>query len=436
MAVRQYIGARYVPKFFEHDGSSEWVSGLEYEPLTIVTYLGNSYTSKKPVPSNIGSPNTNTEYWCPTGNYNSQVEAYRQQVLTLESDVRYVEDELSNVQIDMAAAETNIENLQKANQRNYILIGDSYALGTHSNWTQKLKDLLTGSTVWRLQDSGAGFVNGEFLDMITGWVNSHPNNVYEVTDVVVCGGANDSISTLNNLATAMPAFSSYVHTNIPNAKIWIGFIGWVNRNSDVFANRTPSYQRQAYNYYTNKALHGMDYLNGVTMVCHNMDYMQSDGIHPNTDGGDAIANAVYQALMNGFATIARYDNIEGYSVSGGTLNGTVYQSISGDLILIYHGDLTFTFTTHPTITNEWVTLATDFVLPYSDGLQTFQIWANVRDDSDNMYKQKHLQCRVTGGNLQVRLDESETASAWKAITTSQIRIYANTHVFDGILATN
>lgn len=39
---RQYIGARYVPKFFDDGkGSSEWISGLSYEPLTVVTHLGN-----------------------------------------------------------------------------------------------------------------------------------------------------------------------------------------------------------------------------------------------------------------------------------------------------------------------------------------------------------------------------------------------------------
>ena len=46
--VKQYIGARYVPKF---DG--DYNSEKEYEPLTIVTYMFNSYTSKKIVPPGI-----------------------------------------------------------------------------------------------------------------------------------------------------------------------------------------------------------------------------------------------------------------------------------------------------------------------------------------------------------------------------------------------
>lgn len=71
---RQYVGARYVPKIM-----GEWNKALQYEALCIVTHLGNSFTSKVPVPANIDI--TNTEYWVNTGNYNAQVEAYRKETL-------------------------------------------------------------------------------------------------------------------------------------------------------------------------------------------------------------------------------------------------------------------------------------------------------------------------------------------------------------------
>lgn len=84
MSTRQYIGARYVPKFFENpNGSTEWIKDVPYEALTIVTYLGNSYTSKKPVPANTNI--TNTEYWVITGNYNAQIENYRKEVELLSA---------------------------------------------------------------------------------------------------------------------------------------------------------------------------------------------------------------------------------------------------------------------------------------------------------------------------------------------------------------
>lgn len=86
MATRQYIGARYVPKFFDFDGSPEWRNGVAYEALTIVTRNGNSYTSKIRVPSNIGAPESNPEYWVSTGLFNAQVEQYRQDVVKYKTD--------------------------------------------------------------------------------------------------------------------------------------------------------------------------------------------------------------------------------------------------------------------------------------------------------------------------------------------------------------
>ena len=73
MAVTQYIGARYVPL---HMG--EWDNTQAYEPLSVVQYMGASYTSKQAVP--VGAAILDSEYWVLTGNYNAQVEAYRQQV--------------------------------------------------------------------------------------------------------------------------------------------------------------------------------------------------------------------------------------------------------------------------------------------------------------------------------------------------------------------
>lgn len=74
MTRTQYIGARYVPTFAE---PMEWSSSRTYEPLTIVIYNGNSYTSKQSVPTGVAI--TNTQFWAATGNYNAQIEQYREE---------------------------------------------------------------------------------------------------------------------------------------------------------------------------------------------------------------------------------------------------------------------------------------------------------------------------------------------------------------------
>lgn len=78
----QYVGARYVPKFAD---PIEWDTERGYESLTIVTYKGESYTSKCPVPPGIDI--NNERYWALTGAYNAQVEEYKNQVKDLSEQV-------------------------------------------------------------------------------------------------------------------------------------------------------------------------------------------------------------------------------------------------------------------------------------------------------------------------------------------------------------
>lgn len=70
-----YIGARYVPKIV-----GEWSADVAYEPLTVVLYQGTSYTSITYVPKGIIPGDNTQQYWALTGNYNAQVEMYRQDV--------------------------------------------------------------------------------------------------------------------------------------------------------------------------------------------------------------------------------------------------------------------------------------------------------------------------------------------------------------------
>lgn len=81
--VKQYVGARYVPKFAS---PVEWAADTSYEALTIVTFNNASYTSKVQVPPTVGNPANNPQYWALTGNYNAQVEQYRQDVVKYKTD--------------------------------------------------------------------------------------------------------------------------------------------------------------------------------------------------------------------------------------------------------------------------------------------------------------------------------------------------------------
>ena len=109
MSVREYIGARYVPLFAD---PIEWDNTKTYEPLTIVYYQGNSYTSRQAVPTGIAI--TNETYWALTGNYNAQIEAYRSEVQTFddritanEGNIEDINDALDDVTGDINSIEAN-----------------------------------------------------------------------------------------------------------------------------------------------------------------------------------------------------------------------------------------------------------------------------------------------------------------------------------------
>lgn len=211
MATRQYIGARYVPKFYENsNNTSEWQAGVIYEPLTIVTWNGNSYTSKKTVPAGIGQPNLYPEYWAPTGLYNEQVEQLRQEMVAIEQATRL--------------------NSKPFKDKHILIIGDSWAAGYNGSgptvgWTPTFIDTLE-CTADVDYESGAGFeqlaqTNGSLHPgySLTGVLDFYSGNSYYA--VIVQTGVNDiNFSTSSaTLSAAMDMFVSKCKDYWPNAKI-------------------------------------------------------------------------------------------------------------------------------------------------------------------------------------------------------------------------
>lgn len=130
MAVTQYIGARYVPLFAD---PLQWDNTRTYEPLTIVQHQGNSYTSRQAVPTGIDI--TNEAYWALTGNYNAQIEQYRQEVQSFDERITAntnknteQDNEIADVtalahtnEEDIASLETDVNKINKN-----LLNGNSY----------------------------------------------------------------------------------------------------------------------------------------------------------------------------------------------------------------------------------------------------------------------------------------------------------------------
>lgn len=313
MATRQYIGARYVPKFYDYNGSPNWRAGVEYENLTIVTRNGNSYTSKKPVPSDVGEPENNPEYWVSTGLYNEQVEAYRQLTQAVASRVEEVDDKVDELATDTAqdiadeatAREnadtalgtrvTSLENTRELNlsARRFLFVGDSY-IASHNNTCVEIACSRLGITEFEnVSVSGSSFRDGSFLSQIIGYTGDKTS----ITDIFVLGGLNDSFYTTvsSEVTTAIDTFCQYVKTNYPNAHLTVCFCGHAFDDSSVLSGRTWDKRYWARYAYKQVSTNGFTYEPDMYLaLVLNATHMGSDRVHPNSFGQLALADS----LMN------------------------------------------------------------------------------------------------------------------------------------------
>lgn len=296
MSTRQYIGARYVPKFYDFGGSSEWRSGVAYEPLTIVTRNGNSYTSKVPVPANIGAPESNQSYWASTGIYNEQIEAYREQVQELVDSV---------------------DLLTPANRR-FIFVADSYGMRVRPSYVDLIKAnfALDSSSGYDLSTSGAGFARpgNTFLSVLQG-ASSTIANPDTITDIVVGGGFNDAnyyrngTINANDILTAISGFAQYCHTTYPNAKLWLHFDAYANM---VMATDTTIGEGGAINIfigrteklYASAGRYGFAYMGNVKYTLHDAELLDETYFHPNATGNVYLAANIISYLRGGDCSVS------------------------------------------------------------------------------------------------------------------------------------
>ena len=281
-----YIGNRYVPVFAN---PVEWNNLREYEPLTIVTYQGTAYTSRKTVP--VGTALSNTDYWVVTGNYNAQVEAYRQEVADLDDDVTGLSSEVAG----LATTVNRILN------HKYVFVGDSYANGSGSNngWIARLVTLLgiASGDYYQTSMGGIGFTTAtnNFLSILTA-LSSSISDKASITDIVVCGGANDLAQAESTVVTNIQSFIDYCHLNYPNAIIHIGDCAGtsdVTRIGSQYARVARGYQWGSYG----KNVH---FLRNLPYVFNNRTLIGSDTIHPTNEGYDVLTVAIAEALNDSY----------------------------------------------------------------------------------------------------------------------------------------
>lgn len=333
MSVVQYIGARYVPKFYENpNGSNDWLSGVTYEPLTIVTYASNSFTSKKPVPATVGNPAANPEYWVSTGVYNAQVEQIRQDISAAQVDIDALETALA---ADVANLNTLKKQYYNFKGRKVLFIGDSYAQGwtpddQFTGWPERVINILGLTNAVHREYGGAGFSNttdghnfGNLGDDVT--------NKDTFTDIVIAGGRNDATYAIADVKTAAKAAIAHYRSTFPNAVIHIGMICYSWESNINCWYPYSAYREAAYET-------GAHYIAGSELAITNMEQMATDKKHPISTGLDAIAQCIAAGLVydsfeavgtNSFTANANGFTGNGYGKQTGNMNSLIWTAIAG-----------------------------------------------------------------------------------------------------------
>lgn len=344
MSVREYIGARYVPVFAD---PTTWDSTKTYEPLTIVLYQGNSYTSKQYVPAGIDISNSN--YWAQTGNYNSQVEAYRQEVLTFDQRIsdntQAIADEatarqqaVGNEATARQQADTTLGNrITALESKKVLIIGDSWS---DVNWTQSTfnidcwcKNLGTylNLGVENRAVTSAGFTiganNTKFIDQL----NAATTTANELEYCIVIGGVNDIIQNpTGDFYAAVSAFINAFKTKYPNKMLYyFGINGSIrpnSQNNSLHFNSMTSGKSIRYWFAGNgfKVINLQNALYGYTMSAY-----QADNLHPSEFGHTILRRFILSHLSGNGEDFKRSGSIVFTPSSGVTIveqNNYIYNN--------------------------------------------------------------------------------------------------------------
>lgn len=211
---------------------------------------------------------------------------------------------------------TNTNAIADINDNRSILLSDSYfdysPDGTIPDGQKYWQSFFKMENITDYQGFNAGGIgfyqkvgDVNFLQLL----KNNSNNIQNkdtVKNIFVFGGYNDAFdnnTTILNIKQSISDFVAYCKETYPNAKVFIGEIGYdtnftndgTTRRNKINNKVVPAYSDTAYNSNT-----PFIYLPNLEYCLHNRDYMSSDGIHPNIAGHNALANAIHSAYHNGF----------------------------------------------------------------------------------------------------------------------------------------
>lgn len=353
-----YVGPRIVPLIFKNpvDGSSEWIQNYQYEPLTIVTYQGDSYTSRQYVP--IGMPITNTNYWVQTGSFNGQIASLQNQVNTNTTDINTLNTSFQNL----------IESQGKFyfENKKIVILGDSIsALSTVDSlqpvWAALFNDFLPDSAILTNYAQPGWTISGT----VGGIANALNTNQYPAVNdadiIIIFAGVNDYIQGLTLSGNDINSFNgalNTIYTNLRNYKGEVYFISPLKTFINPVDERSnPLQPLNMYRrlIYLKCVSNGWHYIDGYSapllnpLVGATITKWQPDGLHPNKDYSPYlmrfIIDSIISSKQNNMFNIINILNINSLLNTGWTISGDSFLNFksSGECYLrlvITGGELT------------------------------------------------------------------------------------------------
>ena len=349
--VREYIGARYVPVFAN---PPEWNDTRGYEPLTIVLHKGNSFTSTQYVPTGIDI--SNTKYWLETGNWNAQIEAYREEVrrfdgritqnaedikantaaiaseataranadaetrnmITDEETARKAADTELRSDLNAAIAAMNQQNILSLYKgKNCVWVGDSFTTGVGADPVSKRV-----STVFC---NAMGMTEFNYGVGASGWVWGTSANKPYITQVQNAYDAMTPEQRKNTAMVVLPGTSTDVSHGSSSKQIGTAATLCAKKASDLFPNAViyviPMIWDKALFTFTayDATVEICDQINKAAIPRVKMDedsytwllgryeFYTSDNVHPNNSGYAVWAAKMISSLL-GSANTAGYIN--------------------------------------------------------------------------------------------------------------------------------
>ena len=301
--VRQYVGARYVPVFAN---PLEWSDTREYEPLTIVTHQGNSYTSMQYVPTGISI--ADTAYWALTGNFNAQVEAYRAEVRAFDDRINAnataINANATAINANATAINANAAAIaqEKTDRTTNVMLafGDSYGVDTMSQgpvWCEITANKLQATELHNYCVGGATFNTTKeknFFVQVDKAISEIKNPEY-VKYVGIVGGTNDGS---NSIADAIVSLVAKINSAFPNAVIGIGLNA---SKQDILSYGAKQKRIAALN--LNGNFDTPVFIDSVVYTQLANGCMMNDNIHPTAKGSNRIGTLMTCVLKGAIGSV-------------------------------------------------------------------------------------------------------------------------------------